>query len=93
MKFIKKIFKPIVTFFKFVAIPHPDFQNKLNQRTANKNETKINPATGLPMIGSLDSMGNSIGSSASDRNNNWHDDYHRRNPSYTSSYDPFTNRY
>jgi len=35
------------------------------------NQTQYNPATGLPMIGSLDSMGNSIGSYSSDINNNW----------------------
>ncbi|HAU1387080.1 TPA: hypothetical protein KKX58_001668 [Legionella pneumophila] len=57
------------------------------------NETRYNPATGLPMIGALDSMGNSIGSSASNRNNDWHNDYSRRSSSYSSSYDPFNNRY
>lgn len=53
------------------------------------NETRYNPATGLPMVGAMDSMGNSVGSSATDR----HNDYSRRSSSYSSSYDPFNNRY
>ncbi|HEM7073844.1 TPA: hypothetical protein U2K26_002761 [Legionella pneumophila] len=92
MKWIKIIFKPIIWFFKNLAVPNPNYQNNINQRN-NNNETKINPSTGLPMIGNLDSMGNSFGSSASDRNHNWNNDYHRQNYSYTSSYDSFTNRY
>ncbi|CDZ79419.1 hypothetical protein BN59_03737 [Legionella massiliensis] len=57
------------------------------------NQTQYNPATGLPMIGALDSMGNSMGSSASDRNDYWNSDYHRLSTFNSSSYDPFSNRY
>jgi len=62
---------------------------------SKSNETTINPATGLPMIGCLDVNGNSFGSSSSY-------DHHRRcseesSRSFSStnynSYDPFTNRY
>lgn len=93
MKWIKIIFKSIVEFFKSCWVPDPNYQSNINHSSNNNNETKINPSNGLPMIGSLDSMGNSFGSSAADRNNSYHDDYHRQNSSYTSSYDPFTNRY
>lgn len=57
------------------------------------NETQHNPATGLPMIGALDTLGNSMGSSASDSQNHFHNDYHISGSRYSSSYDPFTNRY
>ncbi|WP_272946893.1 hypothetical protein [Legionella erythra] len=60
---------------------------------SKSNNTEINPATGLPMIGALDSMGNSFGSSASDRDNYWNNDYHRYSTYNSSSYDPFNNRY
>lgn len=85
--------KPIVWFFKNIAVPNPNYQNNINHRASNNNDTKINPATGLPMIGSLDSMGNSFGSGASDRHHNCNNDYHRQNSIYNSTYDPFNNRY
>ena len=60
------------------------------------NDTEINPASGLPMIGCLDVNGNTFGSS------NSFDDYHRNHDNnyrsysstnYCNSYDSFTNRY
>lgn len=92
MKWIKTIVKPFIWFFKNLATPNPNYQNKYNHQN-NRNETKINPSTGLPIIGNLDSMGNSFGSSASDRHHNWNNDYHRHSSTYTSNYDSFTNRY
>lgn len=94
MKWIKLIFKPIIWFFKNLAATNPNYQNVYNHNHKNNNnETKINPATGLPMIGNLDSLGNSFGSSASDRQNNLGNDYHRQSSTYNSSYDPFNNLY
>lgn len=57
------------------------------------NETTINPATGLPMVGCLDVNGNSFGSSnLADHYRRNQDDYYRSHTStssYNSSYDPF----
>lgn len=65
---------------------------KLND-DIKSNQTRYNPATGLPMIGALDTLGNSIGSSASDRDNYLNNEYHRHSTYNNSSYDPFNNRY
>ncbi|KTC83704.1 hypothetical protein [Legionella brunensis] len=65
---------------------------KLNHDN-NSKQTRYNPAAGLPMIGGLDCMGNSIGSSASDRNNYWNNHFHNHSTYNSSSYDPFNNRY
>lgn len=89
------IILPIIMVIVFLAIIITNSRNaksnKLNFETTS-NQTQYNPATGLPMIGALDSMGNSIGSSTSDRNH-WNDDYHRHSTYNSSSYDPFNNRF
>ncbi|WP_298624823.1 hypothetical protein [uncultured Legionella sp.] len=76
-----------VTFFTEYA----DEQNNETNFDLSQNKTEYNPATGLPMIGALDSMGNSIGSSAFDHNS-WNSDYHYSTYN-SSSYDSFSNRY
>lgn len=43
-------------------------------------ETKINPGTGMPMIGSVDVLGNAFGSSSSEVHRSSYDDYHRHQP-------------
>ena len=73
-------------------IESADEQNNENNFDLSQNTTEYNPATGLPMIGALDSMGNSMGSSAFDHNS-WNSDYHRHSMYSSSSYDPFSNRY
>lgn len=95
MKLLKSVFKRIAKIFSFV-LPTEEQKKGYGERkeahyNSRLNETTYNPATGLPMIGAHDSNGNMYGSSASDRNT-W-DDYSSRNCSYSSSYDPFTNRY
>jgi len=45
-----------------------------------RQETSINPGTGLPMIGSVDVAGNAFGSSSSDHHRSSYDDYHRHQP-------------
>ena len=92
MKWIKIIFKPVIWLFDDFELVSINCHNTSNNRK-NNNRIKINPSTGLPMIGSLDSLGNSFGSSASDRSSNVHTDYHHQSSTYTSSYDPFSNRY
>lgn len=77
-----------VTFFTESA----DEQNNENNFDLSQNKTEYNPAIGLPMIGALDSMGNSMGSSAFDHNS-WNSDYHHHSTYNSSSFDPFTNRY
>ena len=76
------------TFF----IESADEQNNETNFDLSQNKTEYNPATGLPMIGALDSMGNSMGSSAFDHNS-WSSDYHSHSTYNSSSYDPFSNRY
>lgn len=90
------IMLPILIVVVFLAIIITNARNAKNNKQnfeIESNQTQYNPSTGLPMIGALDSMGNSIGTSASDRDNYWNNDYHRQHSSYTSSYDSFTNRY
>lgn len=77
-----------VTFFTEAA----DEQTNENNFDLSQNTTEYNPATGLPMIGALDSMGNSMGSSAFDHYS-WNSDCHRHSMYNSSSYDPFSNRY
>jgi hypothetical protein len=104
MKLIKLILKTIAKIIHFRPYSEWTEEEKIEyakrQRTFNSsnqsNETRINPATGLPMIGCLDVNGNSFGTNHSHdhfRRNN--DDYcrHFSSTSYSSSYDPFTNRY
>jgi hypothetical protein len=45
-----------------------------------RQETSINPATGIPMIGCVDIFGNAFGSNYSDIHRSSYDDYHRYNP-------------
>ena len=98
MKFIKIILKAIA---KIIHFRLPTEQEKIEfakrhslTSYSKSNDTTINPASGLPMIGCLDVNGNSFGSNSSS------DSYYRNQNSssysstnYTSSYDPFTNRY
>lgn len=63
---------------------------------SKSNETTINPASGLPMVGCLDVDGNSFGTNNSfDHYHRNQDDYYRSHSTtnYNSSYDSFTNRY
>ncbi|HBD7476114.1 TPA: hypothetical protein KKX77_002642 [Legionella pneumophila] len=58
----------------------------------NSQQTQYNPATGLPMIGAFDSMGNTMGSSSYSSSSSSSDSFHN-STSFSSSYDPFTNRF
>lgn len=90
------IMLPILIVVLFLAIIITNAKNAKNNKQnfeIESNQTQYNPATGLPMIGALDSMGNSIGTSTSDRDNYWNNDYHRNSTYNSSSYDPFNNRY
>ncbi|HIF0232773.1 TPA: hypothetical protein ACXYK5_002700 [Legionella pneumophila] len=69
-----------------------DEQNDENNFDLSQNKTEYNPATGLPMIGALDSMGNSLGSSASD-SNSCNSDHYRSSTFTSSGYEPFSNRF
>lgn len=96
MKYIKSILKVFARLIHFRPATEEEkiaFAKRHSLRSrSNLNDTVINPATGLPMIGCLDVNGSSFGSNSS------YDNYHRNQdhnttPSYTSSYDSFTNRY
>lgn len=101
MNIIKTILKTIAKIIHFVpATEEEKIEYAKRQRAirsySKSNDTIINPATGLPMVGCLDINGNSFGSSSSY-------DHYRRNSeecyrsssstNYSSNYDPFTNRY
>lgn len=65
--------------------------NAGDKNNASKPVTRINPATGLPMVnGGLDVAGNPFGTNLSD----WHrQNHYNSNSSFSGSYDPFNNRY
>lgn len=100
MNIIKRIllkFAEIIHFRLPTEEEKLEYGRKYSFRSYSKeNSTTINPASGLPMIGCLDVNGNSYGSNSSS------DHYHRNHEAiyssystsnYSSSYDPFTNRY
>lgn len=101
MNIIKTILKTIAKIIHFVpATEEEKIEYAKRQRAihsySKSNDTIINPATGLPMVGCLDVNGNSFGSSSS------YDHYRRSSEecyrsfsstNYSSNYDPFTNRY
>lgn len=101
MNIIRAILKKIAKIIHFrPATEEEKIEYAKRQRAVHSysksNETIINPATGLPMLGCLDVNGNSFGSNnSSDHYRRNQDDYYRSHSStnYTSSYDPFTNRY
>ena len=101
MNIIKTILKKIAKIIHFVpATEEEKIAYAKKQRAmhsfSKSNETTINPATGLPMIGCLDVNGNSFGSNSSyDHYRRSNDDSYRSSSStnYSSNYDPFTNRY
>jgi len=97
MKFIKKIlrtFAKIIHFRPFTEEERIEYSKRYSSESYSKsNDTKINPANGLPMLGCLDVNGNTFGT------NNSYNDYHRNNDLYRtnsfvnySSYDSFNNR-
>jgi hypothetical protein len=61
----------IIVFFAIIISNGRNAKNNNVNFEIKSSQTQYNPATGLPMIGALDSMGNSIGSSASDRDSCW----------------------
>ncbi|BCA97250.1 hypothetical protein TUM19329_36110 (plasmid) [Legionella antarctica] len=101
MNIIKIILKRIAKIIHFKpATEEEKIEYAKRQRALNtyhkSHDTTINPASGLPMIGCLDVNGNSFGSnSSSDYYRRNHDDSYRSSSStsYSSSYDPFSNRY
>ncbi|HAU3911474.1 TPA: hypothetical protein F7082_15200 [Legionella pneumophila] len=101
MNIIKTILKTIAKIIHFVpATEEEKIEYAIRQRGihsySKSNETTINPATGLPMIGCLDINGNSFGCSSSYDHYRINNTDSYRSPSstnYSSSYDPFTNRY
>lgn len=101
MNIIKTILKTIAKIIHFVpATEEEKIEYAKRQRGihsySKSNDTIINPATGLPMVGCLDVNGNSFGSNSSYDNcrRNSEDNYRSfSSTNYSSNYDPFTNRY
>ncbi len=89
MKWIKILCAPFIWIYNNIDPIETD-QIAGNEKN---NGTTINPATGLPMIGAFDSQGNIRGTSTSNSNHDWHNDYSRSHSSFSSSYDPFSNRF
>lgn len=95
MNIIKIILKKIAKFIHFVPATEEQkieyAKRHSNRSRASLNETTINPASGLPMIGGLDVNGNSFGSnSSSDHYRRNQDDYYR---SSSSNYNPINHDY
>lgn len=83
--------KLIIKAFNWIA-DNVKHANAGDKNDASKRVTRINPATGLPMVnGGLDIAGNPFGVNNSD----WHRHNHQynSNSSFSGSYDPFNNRY
>jgi hypothetical protein len=101
MKFIKIILKTIARIIHFRPATEEEKKAYAERQRASysyykPNETVINPASGLPMIGCLDVNGSSFGSNSSyDHYRRSHDNSNRSfsSTSYSSSYDPLNNRY
>lgn len=97
-----KFFDKLIHFFQENYIPTEE--SDLDETTVKPSprksfEPSVNPATGMPMIGSVDCMGNPFGQRAIPEINYSSSDYYRHQSSYQSfSYcenrwsDPF-NRY
>lgn len=71
MKWIKLLFKPFIWLYdNFEPIDDdPYFSNP--SRETDMDISSVNPETSLPMIGDVDSSGNTFGTSSS----NWYHDY------------------
>lgn len=101
MNIIKTILKTIAKIIHFrPATEEEKIEYAKRQRAihsnSKSNDTIINPATGLPMVGCLDVNGNSFGSSSSYGHCRRHNEDSYRSSSstnYNSGYDSFTNRY
>ncbi|MCW8445687.1 hypothetical protein OQJ05_16760 [Fluoribacter gormanii] len=82
MKWIKLLFKPFLWIYN-------NLDSEVEESTHNscrKENTRINPATGLPMKGAFDSSGNTLGSSSS----SWNNDCSR---SHSSNFNSFNNNF
>lgn len=97
MNIIKLIIKKIAKIIRFRPLTEEE-KNAFSKRHSfsKSNDTTINPASGLPMIGCLDVNGNSFGSNSSfEQYRRTHDDFYHSHSftNYNSSYDSFNNRY
>ncbi|HAU0213580.1 TPA: hypothetical protein JBF28_15175 [Legionella pneumophila] len=85
MKWIKVMFKPFIWIYNNLD-PIDDESSCLT--SSKMNNTRINPATGLPMRGAFDTSGNTLGTSSS----SWNNDYSRSHSSF-SNFNSFNNRF
>lgn len=85
MKWIKVLFKPFIWLYNNID-PIDDESYCFN--SSEKNDIRINPATGLPMRGAFDTSGNTLGTSSS----SWNNDYSRSYSSF-SNFNSFNNRF
>lgn len=85
MKWIKVLFKPFIWIYNNIE-PIDEESSCFN--SSKKNDTRINPATGLPMRGAFDTSGNTLGTSSSI----WNNDYSRSHSS-NSCFNSFNNRF
>ncbi|HAU0297851.1 TPA: hypothetical protein ACMGHP_002624 [Legionella pneumophila] len=85
MKWIKLVFKPFIWISNNLDLKD---EESSHFNPCRKDDTRINPATGLPMRGAFDSSGNTLGTSSS----SWNNEYGRSHSSY-SSFNSFNNRF
>jgi hypothetical protein len=93
MKKLTYLFKNIAEIFKTVPLTEARKlelkKQGFSSNASGNSDTKINPATGLHMIGGSDSMGNSFGSSGSDDHHRRNNDYHNHYSSSSSSHSSY----
>lgn len=99
MKIIKSMLKILAKIFQFHSESKQEkieySRKHYSKSFVRSNDTKINPANGLPMVGCLDLNGNSFGTNSSLNDDRYRSNDYFRDNSFTnySSYDPFSNRY
>lgn len=86
------LFDKIINFFQKDYIPLPQEEIASYKQTAKFFEPAVNPATGMPMVGATDCMGNPYGHRPMHETNYSGYDYQRTQSSY-QSYNYFDNRW
>lgn len=98
MILIKKFLNAFIKFFTIRELTEEEKMNLVKSRSLHRNLTstgsRINPASGLPMVGCVDLNGNTYGTSSSFANSYICTELHRPNMSSSfRSFDSFNTNY
>lgn len=99
MNIVKRILTKLAQLIRFTPATKEErlaYSLRQSDYINYSNDTIINPATGLPMIGCLDVNGNSFGSNSSYEHHRINSETNYQSPTfmnYSSCYDPFNNRF